>query len=572
MICRPIPENSCLEIVGPGRARPRGMPLVVLGDYQPDDPYHRAVQAAAGDEVRLPRAPCTTRSSWARCGGTRGSTSTVTPSAAPTPRSSRRWRQATPSSPAQRLQHVGGRGGRAVLHRRGRARRPAGRGARPRRGASTWAKGRERFEAEFTWEHIGSQYEQALLPGDGPARTTTRGQDAGDDRIASWGWARWGCRTCRLVRPLPDVEVVGVCDSTGYVLDVLGKYTGLPTFTDYAEMLRAARPDAVIVATPTHLHEPMVRAALEGGIHVFCEKPLVLDPVEGAALVRLAEEKGLVTQVGYHNRHVGSFREAKRLLDLGAIGTVRGALAEAYGPVVVRRPDAPGAHAAGSGGGSLYDYAAHPLDLLTWYLGDPVSVDGAHLTSIHSTETDDAVAATICLRRRDRRAQRQLVRRLPAQDVDPDQPVGRRRPDRRRPLRGAGVPQRLGSRPRGLRGGLERALRHRPAARAGLLRARRGVLRAARGLRPPGRRARRRGVSTFASALATDRVIAAIRARMPTAAPVAGTAPDSRQPLRPRPIGRNRRRRPRAGPWLGSVRAWHRGRAARRAAAHRRSA
>ena len=47
------------------------------------------------------------------------------------------------------------------------------------------------------------------------------------------------------------------------------------------------------------------------------------------------------------------------------------------------------------GGGSLYDYAAHPLDLLTWYLGEPVGVSGARLTSIHSPETDDAVSATI---------------------------------------------------------------------------------------------------------------------------------------------------------------------------------
>ena len=214
-------------------------------------------------------------------------------------------------------------------------------------------------------------------------------------RIALVGLGKMGLSHLSLVRPLPDVEVVGICDSTGYILDVLGKYTGLTTYSDYAEMLRESRPDAVVVATPTNLHEPMVRAALEAGIHVFCEKPLVLDPVQGQALVRLADEKGLVTQVGYHNRHVGSFREAKRLLDLGAIGRVRGALAEAYGPVVVRPPGRSWRSRRGSGGGSLYDYAAHPLDLLTWYLGDPVSVSGAHLTSIHSPETDDAVAATI---------------------------------------------------------------------------------------------------------------------------------------------------------------------------------
>ena len=214
-------------------------------------------------------------------------------------------------------------------------------------------------------------------------------------KVALVGLGKMGLSHLSLIRPLPSVEVVGVCDSTGYVLDVLGKYTGVPTFTDYSEMLRRAEPDAVIVATPTHLHGPMVRQALERDIHVFCEKPLVLDPVEGDDLVRLAAERGLVTQVGYHNRHVGTFAEVRRLLDLGAIGPVRGALAEAYGPVVVRPPGRSWRNRGGMGGGSLYDYAAHPLDLLTWYLGEPVGVSGARLTSIHSPETDDAVSATI---------------------------------------------------------------------------------------------------------------------------------------------------------------------------------
>lgn len=53
MICRPIPENSCLEIVQAWSTRHRGMPLVVLGNYGQDDPYHGEVLAAAGDEVRF---------------------------------------------------------------------------------------------------------------------------------------------------------------------------------------------------------------------------------------------------------------------------------------------------------------------------------------------------------------------------------------------------------------------------------------------------------------------------------------------------------------------------------------
>lgn len=212
--------------------------------------------------------------------------------------------------------------------------------------------------------------------------------------IAIVGLGKMGLSHLSMIRAHPDVSVVGVCDATGYVLDVLGKYTGMPVFKDFVGMLDQAKPDAVIIATPTHLHAAMVRQAIDRGIHVFCEKPLVIDPVEGAALTQLAQERKVVTQVGYHNRFVASFREVHRLLELGTIGTVNTALAEAYGPVVLKPAGRTWRSSRSSGGGSLYDYAAHPLNLLTWYLGEPIGVSG-RLTSIFSAQIDDAVVASL---------------------------------------------------------------------------------------------------------------------------------------------------------------------------------
>jgi predicted dehydrogenase len=188
---------------------------------------------------------------------------------------------------------------------------------------------------------------------------------------------------------------VGVCDAAGYLLDVLNKYTGVPAYKDYAQMLDKASPDAVILATPTHLHAPMVREALDRNMHVFCEKPLFLELQDDVKLTEQARERGLVTQVGYHNRFVATFQEVHRLLRAGAIGTVNSALAEAYGPVVLGPAGRTWRSQRATGGGCLYDYAAHPIDLLTWYLGTPSAVSGSQLTSIFSTSIDDAVAATL---------------------------------------------------------------------------------------------------------------------------------------------------------------------------------
>ncbi len=214
-------------------------------------------------------------------------------------------------------------------------------------------------------------------------------------RVAVVGLGKMGLSHLSMIRVHPEVDLIGICDATGYVLDVLTKYTGVPIFNDYLKMLDTTRPDAVLIATPTHLHAPMVRAAMERGVHVFCEKPLVLDPADGADLTMVARERGIVTQVGYHNRFIASFAETHRLLQTGAIGTVSTALAEAYGPVVLKPSGTTWRSQRQTGGGSLYDYAAHPLNLLTWFLGGPESVSGSQLTSVFSTQIDDAVATTL---------------------------------------------------------------------------------------------------------------------------------------------------------------------------------
>jgi predicted dehydrogenase len=214
-------------------------------------------------------------------------------------------------------------------------------------------------------------------------------------RLAVVGLGKMGLSHHAMINAHPRVRVEAVCDATGYVLDVLSKYTGIRTFTDFDAMLREVELDAMIVATPSSMHARMVRAALERGIHVFCEKPFCLSSRDGEALVRLAGENGLVNQVGYHNRFVGAFQEVKRLLDAKAIGEVTHVQAEAYGPVVLKPKGSTWRTQRAEGGGCLYDYAAHPLNLVNWYFGMPEGVGGSVLNKVFSRDTDDEVFGTL---------------------------------------------------------------------------------------------------------------------------------------------------------------------------------
>lgn len=223
-----------------------------------------------------------------------------------------------------------------------------------------------------------------------------REYEAGNNRIKVGvvGVGKMGLSHLAIIRALDGVEVVGMVDANDYVLDVLTKYTGMPGFSSLTELLSQTRPDAILIATPSGSHSALVREALEGGAHVFCEKPLTLDAHESQELAALAAERQRIAQVGYHNRFVASFRRVKQLLDDGAIGTVTHIHAEAYGPVVLAPKGSTWRTRRDTGGGCLYDYAAHPLNLLTWYLGEPTNVRGTVLNSIFSRTTDDEVYST----------------------------------------------------------------------------------------------------------------------------------------------------------------------------------
>ena len=142
----------------------------------------------------------------------------------------------------------------------------------------------------------------------------------------------------------------------------------------------------------------MVDELLELGIHVFVEKPFCLKPDEGEALIRKANNKRLVNQVGYHNKFVGTFAEVKRLIDSKAIGEIYHFHGQAYGPVVVKPKQDTWRSNPEEGGGCLMDYASHVIDLVNYLVAPVQSVQGSMLKSIFSSSVDDAVYAMMKLR------------------------------------------------------------------------------------------------------------------------------------------------------------------------------
>lgn len=211
------------------------------------------------------------------------------------------------------------------------------------------------------------------------------------------GLGKMGISHAAIAGAHPAVDFVAVCDTSSLVLDAFKKYTRINTYSDYVKMIDKEPLDFVIIATPTKLHYPMVKYALEKNIHVFCEKPFSLTSQEGAELVDIAKRRSLINQVGYHNHFIGTFRELGRLLQANVVGEIVHFTGEAYGPVVTKEKGGTWRSKPEEGGGCMFDFASHVINLIQEVIARPVKINGALLKSVYSKGVEDAVYSLLTL-------------------------------------------------------------------------------------------------------------------------------------------------------------------------------
>ncbi len=134
----------------------------------------------------------------------------------------------------------------------------------------------------------------------------------------------------------PHAEVVAIADLDGRKATEAARRSGVPAaFTDHRQLL-ALSLDGVVVATPHDTHYALARDALEAGVDVLVEKPMVIEPEHGRELVRLAHEQGRRLHVGYpflYTRHAQLLGELAGEGRLGALLTATGLFASAVLPL-----------------------------------------------------------------------------------------------------------------------------------------------------------------------------------------------------------------------------------------------
>ncbi len=134
-------------------------------------------------------------------------------------------------------------------------------------------------------------------------------------RVLVVGLGTMGISHARAYRRVEGFELAGLCTRRmGERADIAAEFPGAPRFEDFAEGLRAVKPDAVAVCTYTETHAEFALQALAAGAHVFCEKPLAETIESATRVVAAAKHAGKALVIGYILRVHPSW---KRFIEIG---------------------------------------------------------------------------------------------------------------------------------------------------------------------------------------------------------------------------------------------------------------
>lgn len=221
-------------------------------------------------------------------------------------------------------------------------------------------------------------------------------------RTSQFGYAIIGCgrifqnhlagvRQCALAR------LMAVCDVDDTRRAAAASISGAPVaVADYQRILERDDIDIVDICLPHYLHYKSVMESADARKHILCEKPIATKLADALQMIDRTETQGVSFGVVYQNRYNTASVKVRQALEAGRFGTVVAASCTMnnYRPQSYYQDSWHGQWQS-EGGGTLTTQAVHNLDLLCWFLGQPISVTAHTGVLTHHTEVEDTAAATI---------------------------------------------------------------------------------------------------------------------------------------------------------------------------------
>jgi predicted dehydrogenase len=178
-----------------------------------------------------------------------------------------------------------------------------------------------------------------------------------------------------VLKKLKNVQLAGICDVDMPKARAMADRFGIHNlYDDIEDLLGHTEVDALLIATPNHLHEPHIMAALAANVHVLVEKPLALTPAGALKVAKAAEKRGRVVLTGMTHRYRPDAQAVRSFVQSGELGEVDSVRSSWHVARFARTALGWRLRKDEAGGGAMLDLGLTMLDLCFWLAGNPVPV------------------------------------------------------------------------------------------------------------------------------------------------------------------------------------------------------
>lgn len=221
----------------------------------------------------------------------------------------------------------------------------------------------------------------------------TRGDGPIGIGLIGAGW--WGERHATAIARAGGLRLVASCRENAQAIDGFAARHGGAGYRRIDDLLADPAIEAVVIATPHHLHEAHAVAALAAGKHVLLEKPMATSVAACDRIAAAARQAGTELALGHTMRFFAPLVAAKAVLDRGELGAVRFARGSMI-KLWMEPNRRPWHHDPACGGGLLLTAGIHVVDAVLWLIGAPLRhVHGVIATGFHAMAADDIAQLTL---------------------------------------------------------------------------------------------------------------------------------------------------------------------------------
>jgi predicted dehydrogenase len=215
-------------------------------------------------------------------------------------------------------------------------------------------------------------------------------------------WGLIGCgdiarkRIAPALRDLENCEFIAVSrERADLAASFAREFGAQKAYESWTDLISDDAIGAVYIATPVHVHATQAIAAIEAGKHVLCEKPMAMNVAECDQMISAARQNQVRLGVAYYRHFYPVVARAKQLIASGEIGRPVIAQINAF-EFFDPAPD----HARAwllqkdrSGGGPMFDFGCHRIEVLVNLLGPIAEVKAQTANVVFEREVEDTATA-----------------------------------------------------------------------------------------------------------------------------------------------------------------------------------